>query len=119
MLLKKKEIIKSEGIIVNKSDRAKQFMPFDTLKGLHDALRMKEYEHDRLQKGDLGEEKIKEISSIFLSLKKGQTGQVVYFDDGYYKTVQGKLILNLEMQQLKVDSVVINLENIFDVALTN
>ena len=31
-------------------DRAKQFAPFDALKGLGDALRIKEYENERVQK---------------------------------------------------------------------
>ena len=29
-------------------DRAKQFAPFDALKGLQDALRVKEFEHESL-----------------------------------------------------------------------
>lgn len=104
---------------MNRSDRAKQFMPFDTLKGLHEALRMKEYEHDRIQKGDLSEEKIREISTVLLSIKKGQKGQVVYFEDGHYKNVSGKITLFYEMQQIKVDNIVINLDDVFDIILTN
>ena len=33
-------------------------MPFDALKGLQKALRLKEYEHEKKYKGDLSEEKI-------------------------------------------------------------
>ena len=100
-------------------ERAKLFMPFDALKGLQDALRMKEYEHDRIQKGDLSEEKIREISSLLLMLKKGQKGQVVFFEDGHYKTLSGKLTLILELQQLKVDNFIIKLEDVFDIVFIN
>ena len=41
-----------------RGDRARQFAPFDALKGLQQALRLKEYEHDRIEKGDITEEKI-------------------------------------------------------------
>ena len=44
-------------------ERARQFAPFDALKGLSEALRIKEYEHDRILKGDLSEEKILELIS--------------------------------------------------------
>ena len=53
-----------------RSERAKQFMPFDTLKGLKNALRMKEYEHERVSKGELSEEKATEISKKLLNLNK-------------------------------------------------
>lgn len=104
---------------MNRSDRAKQFMPFDTLKGLHEALRMKEYEHDRIQKGDLSEEKVREISELLLSIKKGQKGQVVFFEDGHYKNISGCFTLCLELQQIKVNNKIINLNDVFDVVLIN
>ena len=47
---------------MSRQERAKQFAPFDALKGLHDALRLKEYEHERVQKGDMPEEKAEAIS---------------------------------------------------------
>ncbi|MBR0350924.1 MAG: hypothetical protein IJH76_03805 [Clostridia bacterium] len=33
-------------MVVSKENRAKQFQPFDSLKGLQEALRKKEKEHD-------------------------------------------------------------------------
>ena len=44
-----------------RAQRAKQFAPFDALKGLKDAIKLKEYEHEKKLKGELSEEKIVEI----------------------------------------------------------
>lgn len=38
---------------MSKEMRAKQFMPFDALKGLHAALREKEIEHENKVKNEL------------------------------------------------------------------
>ena len=47
-----------------RGERAKQFAPFDALKGLQQALRLKEYEHERVEKGDLSEEDVLRLSTI-------------------------------------------------------
>ncbi|MFA7642957.1 MAG: hypothetical protein WCY74_06740, partial [Sphaerochaetaceae bacterium] len=39
-----------------RQNRAPQFAPFDALKGLHEALRLAEYEHERIVKGEISEE---------------------------------------------------------------
>lgn len=98
---------------MSRENRAKQFAPFDALKGLHDALRLKEYEHEKSQKGDLTEEQIEQISGVLLSLKKNDIVEVTYFDDGYEKTLLGQVKVNFDMQSLSVDdAVTISFENI-------
>lgn len=98
---------------MSRANRAKQFAPFDALKGLHDALRLKEYEHEKSQKGDLTEEQIEQISGVLLSLKKNDIIEVTYFDDGYEKTLLGQVKVNFDMQSLSVDdAVTISFENI-------
>ena len=41
---------------MTRGDRAKQFMPFDAMKGLQEALRDREERHLRTQKRDISEE---------------------------------------------------------------
>ena len=94
------------------SERAKQFMPFDALKGLREALRMKEYKHEKIQMGDLPEEKIEEISKVLLSLKKGDRVKTEIFDDGYIITIEGFVILKFEEQKIIIDKKIIQFENI-------
>ncbi len=98
-------------------DRAKQFAPFDALKGLHEALRMKEYQHERTQKGDLSEEKVAEISKMLLSLQKNDVVNVTYFDDGHYLQTEGFAKVDFVEQTLIVGSVKVSFDDVFDVKL--
>lgn len=94
--------------------RAKQFAPFDALKGLQEALRMEEYKHERIEKGDLSQEKIEEISAVISNLEKGDNAEIKYFVDGYYKTVKGKIKIDIIEQKIFINNLVINFTDIFD-----
>lgn len=72
------------------SNRAKIFLPFDAVKGLQQALRVKEYEVEAVQKGFLDEEEAKIISSLLSSLRGGETVEARYFSSGHYQFVEGK-----------------------------
>lgn len=102
---------------MNREDRAKQFMPFDALKGLGEALRMKEYEVERVCKGDLCEEKIVEISKTLQNLKKLSIVEVKYFRDGHYFNYIGKVEIDISKQMLKCEKVVVDFNNIMDIKL--
>lgn len=95
-------------------DRAKQFAPFDALKGLREALHIKEYEHERVSKGDLSIEKIEEISKVLLNLKKGDKVKVKYYHDGHYKDIEGTSCVDIFNQKIKVNGIYIDFDNITD-----
>ena len=59
--------------------RAKQFMPFDALRGLKEAIAAKE--KISIPKKELAEDMIREINSILVDLRKGQNVTVVYYND--------------------------------------
>lgn len=102
---------------MSKSDRAKQFAPFDALKGLRDALKIKEYEHDRMQKGDLSSEKLAEMTKILLDYKKSDALKVRYFSDGYYKEKIGKAKVDFAMRTVNFDGLKLTFDDIFDVSI--
>ena len=52
-----------------RQNRAAQFAPFDALKGLSEAIKLKEYEHDRIALKELSEEQAKEMTR---KMKKAQ-----------------------------------------------
>lgn len=99
---------------MSRQNRAKQFAPFEALKGLQDALRLKEYEHDRVQKGDISEEKTIEISRTLLSLEKKDQVFLIYFEDGHEKHEQGEVKMKLEEGVLQINGKKISLENVLD-----
>ena len=61
----------------NNINRAKQFMPFDALKGLQDALRLQEKIIEN--KIELGEDIEKELNEKISSLIKGDNITIKYF----------------------------------------
>ena len=61
----------------NNINRAKQFMPFDVLKGLQDALRLQEKIIEN--KIELGEDIEKELNEKISSLIKGDNITIKYF----------------------------------------
>lgn len=100
---------------MSREDRAKQFAPFDALKGLRDALRLKEYEHERVQKGEIQEEKANEISKTLLSLENGNEATVLYYENGHYLEKTGKVKLIVEEGVLQIDNKKIPIDDLYDI----
>ena len=100
-----------------RSSRAKQFAPFDALKGLSESLRIKEYEHDKILKGDLSEEKVLELSNILLNLNKNNIYNVTYFCDGYNKNEMGNIKLDTENNGIIIANTKIKLDDVWDIKI--
>ena len=56
---------------MTRQERAKQFMPFDAMKGLSEALRDREERHARVERHDISDEQMEKNSEVFLRLEKG------------------------------------------------
>ena len=76
-------------------DRAKQFLPFEALKGFKEAIRMIENKGDA--KKELSEDNKNDINSILKKLDKGNKVKVKY----YYLTEYIEVISNF----LKIDEI--------------
>ena len=72
------------------TNRAKQFMPFDSLKGLQQALRQKEIEYE--EKKELSEESNKELQNEFNKIEVGDKIQVKYYKHNKYNTIKQKVV---------------------------
>ena len=88
--------------MVNNLERAKQFLPFDAVKGLQDALREKEIEHE--ERIDLAEEALENLEEEFNKIEIGRKVKIKYYKDGKYVVVEGNVskINNLK-KKLEVD----------------
>ena len=62
-----------------RENRAKQFMPFDAMKGLAEALRDREERHSRVQRHGVSEEDQAHISETLCKVEKGSKLFVSYF----------------------------------------
>ena len=100
---------------MDKSERAKQFMPFAALKGYEQALREKE--KIVVPKKELSEDKREELDCTLKMVKEGDVITVVYYseDEGEYIQVTGVLTkINLEGRCLKIVNTEISLDLICD-----
>lgn len=53
---------------MTRQERAKQFMPFDAMKGLKEALLKREEQHSRVEKRDLSDDEAEELSRTISKL---------------------------------------------------
>ena len=99
------------------NDRARQFLPFDALKGLREALRLKEYEHERIAKRDIDEDRIKKISNILASIVKGDYVVVTYYSDGHYLKCEGPVKVDYNKYLLKINEKIVRFDDIYDIVI--
>lgn len=99
---------------MSRAERAKQFAPFDALKGLRLALYLKEYEKNKVDKGEVQTETAEKISNILLNLKPHEIVWCKFYDNGYYKEITGSSKIDLEKKCLKVGDRNIPIDDIFD-----
>lgn len=72
-------------------DRAAQFLPFDSLKGLQEELRKREALNARVPKKELSDEQADEINSALAKLERGAAAEAVFYCGGHYLEVSGKV----------------------------
>ena len=82
--------------MITRKERAKQFMPFDAMKGLQEALRKQEEINSRVEKHEVCEEQQAKLSELLSKLDKGKITKIdfiyrymvlgnekIHFDDIY------------------------------------
>ena len=104
--------------MVNRVDRAKQFLSFDALKGLKEALQEKEELASRENKHILSEERVLELNEILLTINNGDVCFVKYYSYGKYLTITGYVKIMKNVKQLKINDIIINFEDIYDIYKT-
>ena len=67
---------------ISRDDRARQFLPFDSLKGFYEALRQKEIEYD--ERKELFEEEQEKIQNELSNVCLGNIIQIEYYSNGKY-----------------------------------
>ena len=96
------------------AERAKQFMPFDALKGLKAALREKE--RIVVEKKELSEEKGEELDRILREIQLKDMVTVIYFQQDEYVKVTGMVSrIDMTARVLKVVNTKIGFDDIYDI----
>ena len=96
------------------SNRAKQFVPFDALKGFQEALRKKE--KMPVPRKELAEEKAEELNEKLKKLTTGKMITVVYYNDGEYIQLTG-IVVKIEKNKkyLQMAEIIIQIDDISDI----
>ncbi len=101
---------------MDRSDRAKQFIPFDAVKGLQEALREKE--RIIVPKIELAEDYREELDRIIRMLKVTDMVTVVYFHDSEYVKITGLISqINENAGYLQIVNTKIAYKDIFKIIL--
>lgn len=99
---------------MGRAERAKQFMPFDALKGFRDAL--KEKEKIIVPKVELSEYAKSILDRKLQQVQKNDIITVVYFEKMEYLKVTGMVSrLDLSSRYLKVVNTKIAFDDIYDI----
>lgn len=99
---------------MDRAERAKQFMPFDALKGFREAL--EEKERIVVPKRELSEEQKEELNFKMRHVRKGDIITVEYFHDGEYVQVMGMVSGIDEVGRvIKIVNTKIEMEDIVEV----
>ena len=96
---------------MNREDRAKQFLPFDAMKGLKEAMERQEELLSRVEKTELGEEDAERLSLALSQVERGDAVRLTVFLGGHYRTLTGTVthfdpvrrLLTLEGRTLPFD----------------
>lgn len=97
---------------VNRIARAKQFLPFDALKGLQEALREKEIEYEA--KKDLSEDTLFELNNKFNQIENGKYIKIKYYKNGRYNEIKG-IVTNIDYTKKKIQMNKVENINICDI----
>ena len=79
--------------------RAKQFLPFDALKGLQEALREKEQEQE--EKIELSEESLLELNNSFNKIEIGSKVKIKFYKNNKYIEIMG-IITDIDYIKKKI-----------------
>lgn len=103
---------------MNKANRAAQFNPFDTLKGLKEALREKEEKLSRVPKRELSEEQQEEVSIQLSKIERGTMVDMTFFDSGHYVSLIDKVAeMNVIYRYIVIGKAKIYFDDIYDIKL--
>lgn len=102
---------------VNKLDRAKQFLPFDALKGFKEALIEKEKIF--VERIELSEESSEQLSKKINNINKGNYVKIKHYCNRQYIDTKGivKIIDAIRKKIFLKDNVCINIDDILDIEI--
>ena len=106
--------------MMTREERAKQFNPFDAMKGLQEALRDREERHSRVEKHEISEEMAERVSKTICKLERGMKVQISYYC-AFHDVVKAGTITDVDYtyKHLKLDNERIWFDDIYSIRITD
>ena len=105
---------------MNRVDRAKQFLPFDALKGLHEELEAREEKMSRGPRHSLSEERMEELSTVLAHIYKGSQIQMTFYRAGHYYDLRGTVVnINVIYRYIQIGEEKIYFDDIYSLSLVD
>ena len=106
--------------MMTQAERAKQFAPFDAMKGLQEALRDREERHARVERHEISEEQIEKNSSVLVKLTKGTRIIIDYYCAFHDITKEGRITeISTTLRYLKLNGEKIFFDDIYCIRITD
>ena len=103
-----------------REERAKQFAPFDAMKGLQEALRDREERHARVERHDISEEQQQRNSEVLMQLQKGDRIELECFCSFHDVMKTGRITENSTVfHYLKLNGEKIFYEDIYSIEIVD
>ncbi len=105
---------------MTRQERAKQFMAFDAMKGLSEALRDREERHSRVEKHDISDEAIEANSRVISVLTRGMRVRMEYYRAFHDVVGEGRITeVSIPFKFLKLDGEKVLFEDIYDIKIVD
>lgn len=102
-----------------REERAKQFLPFDAMKGLQEALRDREEHHSRVERHDISEEQMERNSEVFARLRRGMEVRLDCYRAFHDVTLRGRVTeVSIPFRHLKLGDDVIPFADVYSIEIT-
>ena len=104
---------------MRRADRAKQFLPFDAMKGLQEALRDREEKHARTARREIDEEQMEANSQVLMRVEKGMKVRLSCHHAFHDVVIEGRVErIRLPYHDLTIEGAgVIAFEDIYSISL--
>jgi len=103
---------------MTREQRAKQFMPFDAMKGLQEALRDREERHARVERHGISGEEQEALSAALNRISKGDKIRISYYCRFHDVEKTGNVTaVNYAYRFLKVDEEKIVFDDIYGITM--
>ena len=103
---------------MDKKQKAKEFTPFDALKGFNEELKARRENLNKTERKEIDEETAKRLNEVICSLTKGDEVFFTIYKDGRYIETEGKVnYVDFAVKTIVLSGKNYNFNSLYDIRL--